>query len=160
MEAENEAGRGNLYTCARPGRSIGKNAAVSDNVVRKWADGLPNSGGVVIVSLLGRKPDGVSEFSFYSFYGGFETQADRPGALHFVEWLDRTYPDKRFQLFEHPTIDFKQVPAATLDQLRATIEPFFDMDRTVIFVDSDGEGRVRPVCAYLGLVEDTASYGT
>jgi hypothetical protein len=77
-------------------------------VVRKWADGLPNSGGVVIVSLLGRKPDGVSEFSFYSFYGGFETQADRPGALHFGEWLDRTYPDKRFQLFEHPTIDFKQ----------------------------------------------------
>jgi hypothetical protein len=29
----------------------------------------------------------------------------------------------------------------------------------VVLMDSGGEGRVRPVCAHLGLVEDTGTYG-
>lgn len=78
-------GPGHFYTCARPGRSKEKDGVVPDNVVRKWVDGLPISEGVAIVSLLGRKPDGLSEFTFNSLYGGFETQADRPGDLHFSE---------------------------------------------------------------------------
>lgn len=119
---------------------------------------MPDSGPVVIVSLLGRKPDGLSEFSFYSFYGGFETQNDRPGALHFSEWLNRTYPKRELELFEHPTVDFKPVPTETLDRVKETVVPFLDSNRAVVLVDSGGEGRVRPVCKHLGLVEDTGSY--
>lgn len=158
-KSKDEPGPGHFYTCARPGRSKGKNGAIPDNVVRKWVDGLPKSDGVVIVSLLGRKPDGLSEFSFYSFYGGLETQADRPGCLHFSKWLDKMYPDRGFELFEHPTIDFRPVPTPTLDQLGATIAPFIGAGRIIVLVDSGGEGRVRQACMHLALVEETGSYG-
>jgi hypothetical protein len=114
---------------------------------------------VVIVSLLGRKPDGLSEFSFYSFYGGFETCADRPKGIHFGEWLNKEYPNRGFELFEHPTIDFQPIPPPTLARLNATIKPFISDGRIIVLVDSGGEQRVRPVCAHLGLIEDTGSYG-
>lgn len=61
---------GQLYTCARPGRSKGLKAKrIPDEWVDAWVKGLPGSKGVIIVSLLGQKPGGKSEFSFYSFRG-------------------------------------------------------------------------------------------
>ena len=60
---------GTLFTCARPGRSLGsKQTRINDKVVNSWIAGLPNSADeIMIISLLGRKPDGLSEFSYYSF---------------------------------------------------------------------------------------------
>src|SRR4030095_821487 len=70
-----------FFTCVRPGRSgnqASKTSPVSDDLVHPWVFGLP-SPRTAIVSLLGRKPDGTSEFSFYSFHGGFDFPADQPG---------------------------------------------------------------------------------
>lgn len=50
------------------GRSLGSQAAVADRLVVDWANGLPGSDEIYIVSLLGEKPGGKSEFSFYSFF--------------------------------------------------------------------------------------------
>ena len=62
-----------FYTSARPGRSYGKEAIVADSIVDEWVQGLPGRTGTTIVSLLGRKPKGTSEFSFDPFHGGWDT---------------------------------------------------------------------------------------
>lgn len=80
-----------FFTCARPGRTgnpATKTSPVSDDLVRRWVSGLPGPR-TAIVSLLGKKPDGTSEFSFYSFYGGFDLPSERPGCLSFENWLDK-----------------------------------------------------------------------
>ena len=52
-----------FYTCARPGRSLSKTDRVPDHIVHKWVKGLPGPN-TTIISLLGQKPDGTSEFTF------------------------------------------------------------------------------------------------
>src|SRR5712692_4307669 len=83
---------GRLFTCARPGWSPDKKKpdTISDDVVEAWVNGLPRSSDVVIVSLLGHKPkpDGRSEFSYYSFRSCTETLADDARRPTFQEWLD------------------------------------------------------------------------
>jgi len=153
-----QAGPGRCFTSARPGPSKGKAGSVPDKEVHRWIAGLPGSQGTVIFSLLGRKPDGQSEFGFYSFYGGFERAGDRPGLQHFQEWLDRWHPDRAFELFEYPTVDFEPIQSTILDQVTANVAQLLDSGRTVVIIDSGGEVRVRPVCKQLNLVEDTASY--
>src|SRR5438034_508690 len=76
-----------FFTCARPGRTSdpdSKHAQVSDELVHRWVLGLPGPN-TAIVCLLGRKPDGLSEFSFYSFYGGFDIPSEHPHCLSFQE---------------------------------------------------------------------------
>src|SRR5437870_1313191 len=71
-----------FFTCARPGRTgneASKSADVADEVVHRWVLGLPGPH-PAIVSLLGCKPGGPSEFSFYSFYGGFDSPSRTCGA--------------------------------------------------------------------------------
>ena len=67
-----------FHTCARPGRSKGPKGRVSDQIVSAWISGLPGPD-IAIVSLLGRKQGhkGNSEFSYYSFSGGFDTCSER-----------------------------------------------------------------------------------
>ena len=146
-----------FFTCARPGRSKSAWGHILDDSVDKWVQGLPNATEMSIVSLLGRKQglDGVSEFSFYSFCGGFDTLAERHGRLSFQQWLDQRHTQRSIQVLEHPTIDFRPVPLETLGAAAADINRLLSAGRTVILMDSGGETRTRTVCKHMAFVEDT-----
>jgi hypothetical protein len=120
-------------------------------------DGLPGDTGTTIISLLGRKhgPAGVSEFSFYSFCGGFDVESERAGKPTFQEWLDKWHQERSFSVIEHPTFDLKPVSQETLAAIASDIERELAQNRTIILVDSGGETRTRLVCTYLDLVEDS-----
>ena len=128
---------------------------MSDDLVHRWVLGLPGPH-TAVVSLLGRKPDGLSEFSFYSFYGGFDVSSDHPGCPSFQQWLDKSYPDLLILVREHPTCDFKPVPVATLDAAAASIDELSSAGRTVVLIDSGGQTRTGAVCRNLGAVEDSS----
>ncbi len=154
---------GRLFTCARPGRTKcekSKYSAVPDKVVRGWVKGLPERRGTltVIVSLLGRKPDGQSEYSFYSFHGDVDAP-ERSEYPHFRDWLAREFPDRDLVLEEHPTCDFRPIPDEQLRTISERVNELQDKGRTVILVDSGGVQRTgqvcRYLCSYLGFVEDT-----
>ena len=55
-----------LYTCARPGRSKGKDQVIEDQTVHEWARDLPGGTNTVIVSLLGVKTVLAARASFHS----------------------------------------------------------------------------------------------
>src|SRR5690242_2767743 len=69
---------GALFTCGRPGRSLGRTATMSDEMADCWVTGLPNTNTLHLVSLLGTKHDGTSEYRFYSFRGSHERSAKFP----------------------------------------------------------------------------------
>jgi len=147
-----------FFTCARPGRTghpASKHAQVPDDLVHRWVLGLPGPK-TAIVSLLGRKPDGLSEFSFYSFYGGFDLQSEHSGCLSFQEWLDRWHGDQSIVVREHPTCDFKPVPYETLEAVASDINDLLSAGRTVVLVDSGGQTRTRIVCNHVRAVEDSS----
>jgi hypothetical protein len=110
-----------------------------------------------IVSLLGRKPDGTSEFSFYSFYGGFDQLSDRPGCLSFQSWLDRWHSDLAIVVHEHPTCDFKPVPQDVLEAVSKDIKKLASAGRTVVLIDSGGVTRTGNVCRHISAMEDSSS---
>jgi hypothetical protein len=147
-----------FFTCARPGRSgnrASKHAQVPDELVRRWVLGLPGPN-TSIVSLLGRKPDGLSEFSFYSFYGGFDLPSDHPGSLSFQEWLIHWHEDRSIVLCEHPTCDFKPIGRDTLDAVVSDISKLLSAGRTVVLIDSGGQTRTGTVCNHMRAVEDSS----
>ncbi len=147
-----------FFTCARPGRTgdpATKDRPVPDNLVRRWVLGLPGPK-TAIVSLLGQKPDGLSEFSFYSFYGGFDLPSENAGHPSFQEWLARWHGDLSILLREHPTVDFRPIPAATLEGAAASIGELLDAGRTVVLLDSGGQTRTRVVCNHIGAIEDSS----
>lgn len=144
-----------FYTCARPGRTgdpKSKNVPVSDELVHRWILGLPGPQ-TSIVSLLGSKPDGLSEFSFYSFYGGFDIPSEHPRRLSFQEWLTKWHPDRNIEVREHPTCDFKAIPSETLDAVVSDITNLLTEGRTVVLIDSGGQTRTGRVCNYMGAAE-------
>lgn len=145
-----------FFTCARPGRSKSATDPVADPLVQAWARGLPGGSNTVLVSLLGRKhgPDGVSEFSFYSFHGAMDHPLERRGRPSFQEWL-REHTDRDIQVIEHPTYDFRPIPAETLSAVGADVIEQLSAGRTVVLIDSGGETRTKVVCKYLGFTEDT-----
>src|SRR5262245_38812647 len=87
-----------FYTCARPGRSKSKDDAVPDATVDKWVKGLPGGSATAVLSLLGRKPDRTSEYSFYSFCGSFESLPERGRRPLFQQWLDQRHPERALQV--------------------------------------------------------------
>jgi hypothetical protein len=148
-----------FFTCARPGHSgnpASKTGYVSDNLVHRWILGLPGPC-TVIVSLLGRKPDGTSEFSFYSFHGGFDLPSARPGSLAFRDWLNKWHGALSIVLREHPTCDFKPVSPETLEAVSCEIQDFASQGRTVILIDSGGVTRTGIVCRHVSAVEDSST---
>jgi hypothetical protein len=148
-----------FFTCARPGRNgnqASKAAPVSDDLVHRWILGLPGPR-TAIVSLLGRKPDGTSEFSFYSFHGGFDLPTDRPGCLSFQEWLDKWHSSLSIVVREHPTYDFKPVSSETLEAVSTEIRELASAGRTVVLIDSGGLTRTGMVCRHISAVEDSSS---
>jgi hypothetical protein len=150
---------GTLYTCARPGRTkddMSRYAPVPDHVVRQWALGLPGQGEVTVVSLLGRKPDDTSEFSFYTFHGLWDRVEERRGEPSFEEFLQAIVGSVRMiRVVEHPTTDFRPLPDETVSAVGTTLAEELAETRTVILVDSGGEQRTSAVCNRLGFVECT-----
>lgn len=147
-----------FFTCARPGRTgdpASRHAPVPDDLVHRWVLGLP-SPHAAIVSLLGRKPDGLSEFSFYSFYGGFDLPSEHTGRLSFQQWLDRWHKDRSIVVREHPTCDFETILTETRDAVARDINELLSVGRTVILVDSGGQTRTRVVCNHMHAVEDSS----
>jgi hypothetical protein len=145
-----------FYTCARPGRSLSKTEPVSDQIVHKWVKGLPGPN-TTIISLLGRKPDGMSEFSFYTFHSQVDTAGETLNGESFQEWLDHHYNDRRITVVEHPTTDYRGVPQSSLSAIAEDVNRLLADGHTVVLVDSGGQQRTGKVCEYLGLIEDTRS---
>jgi hypothetical protein len=142
-----------LFTCARPGRTLGrKKKTIDDAAVLEWLNGLPPARTVTaIVSLLGRKPepDGQSEFSYYSFRSLHE---DRPGSPTFQEWLDRVTIPGKYVIIEHPTTDTLAIPLDLMNEITASILENLKATRTVVVVDSGGVSRTGAVIRHLGLM--------
>ena len=135
---------GQLFTCGRPGRSMGpKKTKISDECVLAWVAGLPTSAEeLVVVSLLGRKKeDGLSEFSYYSFRGGFDQPQNRPDCPTFQEWLDSHHKSRRYRVCEYPTIDTLPLSDETKCRAVTTILSFMETGKTVVVVDSGGFSR-------------------
>ena len=152
-------GYGRFYTCARPGRSMSKTAAVSDEVVSLWVSELVRQlqrTGVVIVSLLGHKPgpSNRSEFSFYSFCGGDDTPTERKTQPTLQQWLDLYHKDLQIRVVEHPTIDCPEIPLDVLTEIAANVLNLIAEGKTVVVMDSGGEQRTGKVRRYMGAVED------
>lgn len=148
-----------FFTCARPGRTGNpstKTKPVPDETVHRWVLGLPGPK-TALISLLGRKPDGTSEFSFYSFYGGFDSPSDREGCISFQEWFGKWHRDLAVVIREHPTYDFKPVPQDTLEAASNDINELSVAGRTVVLVDSGGVTRTGQVCQHIGAIEDSAN---
>jgi hypothetical protein len=141
-----------LFTCARPGRTLGrKKKTIDDAAVIDWLNGLPAAETLTaIVSLLGRKPEpnGQSEFSYYSFRSRHE---DRPGSPTFQEWLDRATAPGRYVVIEHPTTDTRPIPLNLMNEITASILENLGAMRTVVVVDSGGVSRTGAVIRQLGV---------
>jgi hypothetical protein len=122
---------------------------LSDEDVHEWFQGflplLSDAPNIVIVSLLGRKPDGRSEFSFYSFYGGWDTPEERSCRLSFQAWLDRWHKGRSIKIVEHPTCDYGPIPQVTLDAVRSDILRLLSEGQTIVVMDSGGDTRTRRV---------------
>lgn len=136
-----------FYTCARPGRSKGSRGKVPDKLLHDWVNGLPTNNNVIVVSLLGQKPDGTSELSFYSFHDKGQS---------FQQWLDQYHEEKAIQILEHPTCDFSPVPHEKLATAASDISKYLLEGRTVVLMDSGGQQRTGQVCKYMGAVEDSS----
>ena len=144
-----------FYTCARPGRSKSASDKVADEMVYKWLQGLPGDEKVAIVSLLGRKQDGMSEFWFYSFCSAFESPEERRRRPTFAEWIDESNQDRPMKVVEHPTIDFEKIPCEILDAVERDVRRLLEDGWTVILVDSGGMTRTDQVCKHLQFVQDS-----
>ncbi len=132
------------FTCGRPGREKGPKALrVCDELVHNWVLGLQEYCGpnLAIISLLGRKRDGSSEFSFYSFYGGSDTTAERKGRPSLQEWLETHHKALGISVYEFPTTDRSSVPVELRDSVVAQVKELFLDSRHVVVVDSAGAER-------------------
>lgn len=137
---------GRLFTCGRPGRgtpAYGTNRIpVDDAVIDEWVGGLPLTGPLHIVSLLGRKRDSYSEFGYYPFRSCFGDEESRPS---FQKWLNRQYA-RRFLVHEFPTIDSQGIEFGTMQRILFCVRNLLFKERTVLIVDSAGAERTARVC--------------
>ena len=143
-------GTTHFYTCGRPGRENGPSGKVSDELVHRWVLGLPGPD-TAVVSLLGRKPGGLSEFSYYSFCGGLDAPEERGERPTFQEWLDFHHNSLNILVCECPTLDYREPPISfrDMDKIKDVIFQLISMGRTVIVMDSGGVGRTGFVCENL-----------
>jgi hypothetical protein len=137
-----------FYTCARPGRSRGSKAKVPDCLVLDWARGLPGGTEICIISLLGQKPAGPSEFSFYPSFDDAES---------FQEWLNASVTGRKFRIISHPTTDLEEIDPAVLAAVAADVRRLVSEGKTVVIMDSGGWTRTGAVAACLGAASMTVS---
>jgi len=140
-DAVHEGGR--LFTCGRPGRgTIGRRRErVADETLEQWVRGLPGQGIVHLVSLLGSKKDGYSEFGYYPFRSAKECGTNPT----FQEWLTHRY-GSRLIVHEFPTVDARGIPPPVLTGARRCVLGLLEKGSTVVVVDSAGSQRTARVC--------------
>jgi hypothetical protein len=104
-----------------------------------WVAGLPEASTIHLISLLGTKEDGTSEYRFYSFRGSHESSA-KPT---FQWWLDSRRGTCRFRLYEYPTKDAgpRSLCDEDIESIRAMIMPLITAGGTVVMFDSFGSER-------------------
>ena len=144
---DKSACRGRLFTCGRPGRATygRKRRRVPDNVIDRWVQGLPDTEVLHIVSLLGCKNDGFSEFDYYPFRSSLESGSQPT----LQEWLRERY-DREFIVHEYRTVDAQGVPPDVLSSAKRQILNLLDGDCTVVVIDSAGAERTARVCENVG----------
>jgi hypothetical protein len=80
-----------------------------------------------IVSLLGHKKDGYSEFEYYPFRSSQES-SPKPT---FQEWLDQRY-GVRFVVHEFPTVDAMGIPKGVLTAVITRVRELLETENTVV----------------------------
>jgi hypothetical protein len=135
--------RGRLFTCGRPGRATfgTERRQIDNSTVDEWVSGLPGAETIYIVSLLGHKPRGYSEFEYYPFRSSKES-GEKPT---FQEWLHEHY-GRRFVVHEFPTIDRTGIAPEVLTAAKRCVIELLGRDHTVLVVDSAGAERTARVC--------------
>jgi hypothetical protein len=138
---------GRLFTCGRPGRAtLGRNKTrVAEDVIDLWVKGLPKTEVLQIVSLLGKKTTGLSEFGYYPFRSSKESGIQPT----FQEWLDERY-GHRFIVHEFPTTDARGIPPHVLIAVTQHILSLIEKGSLVLLVDSAGAERTARVCEEIG----------
>jgi hypothetical protein len=143
---------GRLFTGGRPGRGTpgyGRTRkAVDEAIIDRWVAGLPQADVLHIVSLLGHKTDGFSEFAYYPF----RSCRDPAGKPTFQEWLERRY-GKRFSVHEFPTVDARGIEAGVLDDVKTCVRRLLAAGHAVMILDSAGAERTARVCEDLGFAK-------
>jgi len=136
-----------LFTCGRPGRATygAKRIHVDNATIDKWVNGLPKADVLHIISLLGRKPDGFSEFGYYPFRSSKES-GTKPT---FQEWLNERY-GRRFVVHEFPTEDLKPIPPQVLEDVKRCLLDLIEKGSTIVVVDSGGARRSASACKAIG----------
>lgn len=139
--------RGCLFTCGRPGRAtFGRDIrAVDEDIIDLWAQGLPEAEVLHIVSLLGRKANGFSEFGYYPFRSSEESGTK----LTFQKWLDKRY-GRQFIVHEFPTTDCRGIPPDVLKAVLHLALALIEDGRAVLVMDSAGAERTARVCEAMG----------
>jgi len=139
--------RGRLFTCGRPGRATHGRAKVfvADGTIDLWASGLPEADVLHIVSLLGQKTTGLSEFSYYPFRSAKES-GTKPT---FEEWLNKRYK-RRFVVHEFPTVDGRGIPPDVLDATGRRVLDCLESGHTTLVIDSAGAERTARACKAIG----------
>jgi len=118
---------------------------IPNETIDEWVYGLPNAEVLHIVSLLGEKKDGYSEFNYYPFRSS-KVPGEEPT---FEEWLNGRY-DRRFKVHEFPAVDARSMQPETFDSVVRQIRVLLDAGRTVVVVDSAGEVRTGNLCSSMG----------
>ena len=136
-----------FFTCGRPGYCPkDKNKQVSGEEVSAWVLGLPGPDRAV-VSLLGCKPDGRSEFRFYPFHGAWDSLEERGNKPSFQEWVDHHHPDLEVVVKQHPTWN-KGIGSDEVEAIAAVVGDLISQGRTAIVVDSAGVSRTGQVAKF------------
>jgi hypothetical protein len=140
-----------LFTCGRPGRgTLGYGRArkpVGTAIIDEWVKNLPDAPFLHIVSLLGQKTDGFSEFVYYPFRSVQES-GTKPT---FQEWLDANY-ERRFVVHEFPTVDAHGIPPDVLHAVTNCMSGLISANGSIVLVDSAGAERTSRVCEAMGYV--------
>jgi len=149
---------GKLYRVARPGRSLGSDASVSDAVVREWVQGisrrltsdgsLPAHKTIHYVCLLGRKRGGRREIAdFYNARG--PEDGDDPITSSKPTWEsylnELAAGDVTFVLHHVQTIDHVDLQPEQLREIRQTLCDLLGRGRTVLIGCSAAMGRTGDV---------------
>ncbi len=149
--------QGRLLTCGRPGRGhyaagMFPSKGVPGDILAEWAAGVSVAGVVHIVSLLGQKKSGRSEFQYYPFRSCEESN-NKPT---FQAWLDRESAGI-LVVHEFPTIDYRTIRPDRIAAIKTCIKALLAAGQTVVLMDSAGAVRTTQVREALGLTTQRVS---
>jgi hypothetical protein len=118
----------------------------------EWIEGVRMIDPIVhIVSLLGKKGTGTSEFKYYPFRSCEESN-HKP---IFQDWLGSKNPGA-LVVHEFPTTDYEDIPNDRIAAIRTCVEGLLARGSTVLLMDSAGAVRTRQVRIALSLTSQKA----